>query len=91
MDEVAKALATTTTSGARPFSSVPTFDGDSIEEDVAWELEQLKSAGIAEVVAVDLTLKEFGIPVVRVVIPGLESMCDAPGFVPGRRLRTRLT
>ncbi|MEI9936870.1 MAG: YcaO-like family protein [Pseudomonadota bacterium] len=91
LDEVAKALATTTTSGARPFSSVPTFDGDSIEEDVAWELEQLKSAGIAEVVAVDLTLKEFGIPVVRVVIPGLESMCDAPGFVPGRRLRTRLT
>jgi len=91
LDEVANALATTTAPGARPFTSVPTFDGDSIEQDVAWELAQLKSAGIAEVIAVDLTLKEFGIPVVRVVIPGLESMCDAPGFVPGRRLRARLT
>jgi hypothetical protein len=31
-----------------------------------------------------------GIPVVRAVVPGLEGIGDAPGFVPGERLRARL-
>jgi ribosomal protein S12 methylthiotransferase accessory factor len=56
----------------RDFTTVPAFDGDSFDADVAWELAALKSAGISEVVAVDLTREEFGIPVVRVIVPGLE-------------------
>ena len=56
----------------RDFTTVPAFDGDSFDADVAWELAALSSAGISEVVAVDLTREEFGIPVVRVIIPGLE-------------------
>jgi ribosomal protein S12 methylthiotransferase accessory factor len=32
----------------------------------------LRAIGIQRVIAVDLTRPEFGIPVVRVVIPGLE-------------------
>jgi len=56
----------------RDFTAVPAFDGDSFDSDVAWELAALRAAGISEVVAVDLTLQEFGIPVVRVIIPGLE-------------------
>ncbi len=57
---------------ARDFRAVPAFDGDSFDADVAWELAALRSAGISEVVAVDLTREEFGIPVVRVIVPGLE-------------------
>jgi ribosomal protein S12 methylthiotransferase accessory factor YcaO len=57
---------------ARDFTSVPAFDGDSFDADVAWELAALQSTGITEVVTVDLTQEEFGIPVVRVIIPGLE-------------------
>jgi ribosomal protein S12 methylthiotransferase accessory factor len=57
---------------ARDFTAVPGFDGDSFDADVAWELAALRSAGISEVVAVDLTHQDFGIPVVRVVVPGLE-------------------
>ena len=45
---------------------------DSIDQDVAWELDALRSVGISEVVAVDLTREEFGISVVRVIVPGLE-------------------
>ena len=56
----------------RDFATVPVFDGDSFDADVAWELAALGSAGISEVVAVDLTREEFGIPVVRVIVPGLE-------------------
>jgi YcaO-like protein with predicted kinase domain len=57
---------------AGDFAAVPVFDGDSFDADVAWELAALRSAGISEVVAVDLTREEFGIPVVRIIVPGLE-------------------
>ena len=57
---------------ARDFTAVPVFDGGSFDADVAWELAALRSAGISEVVAVDLTHEDFGIPVVRVIVPGLE-------------------
>jgi len=39
---------------------------------VEWELGRLRSAGVSEVVAVDLTRAEFAIPVVRLIVPGLE-------------------
>ena len=71
----------------RRFQEVPSFEGDSFEEDVAWELERLAAAGLEQVVVVDLTKPAFGIPVARVVIPGLESIHDAPGYVPGARAR----
>jgi YcaO-like protein with predicted kinase domain len=57
---------------ARGFASVSAFVSDSIDKDVAWELDALRSVGISEVVAVDLTREEFGISVVRVIVPGLE-------------------
>jgi YcaO-like protein with predicted kinase domain len=56
----------------RDFNSVPAFVSDSIDQDVTWELDALRSVGISEVVAVDLTREEFGIAVVRVIVPGLE-------------------
>lgn len=75
---------------ARRFDHVPTFFSDSFAEDLSWALERLRSVGIRQVVAVDLTKHELGIPVVRVIIPGLEAMWDIPGYIPGRRARARL-
>jgi ribosomal protein S12 methylthiotransferase accessory factor len=57
---------------ARAFTAAPAFESRSLDEDVSWELSGLRTAGISEVVVVDLTREEFGIPVVRVIIPGLE-------------------
>ena len=48
-------------------------------------LGRLRAVGIAEVVRVDLTRPEVGMPVVRVVIPGLEGQDDHEGYVPGSR------
>lgn len=76
--------------GLRQMSDVSEFDGDSVEEDLVWALSRLQSAGLREVVVVDLTCESFGVPVVRVVVPGLEFMHDAPGYVPGKRARKRL-
>lgn len=68
----------------RHFSDVPTWDGDTLEDDVEWELKRIKKAGIRRVVVVDLTKPEFGLPVVRVIVPGLEPILG-PGYLPGRR------
>ena len=40
-----------------------------------------------QVVTVDLTKPEFELPVVRVVIPGLEGPDDDDDYVPGTRAR----
>ncbi len=66
---------------ARDFTAVRSFWSESIGQDVAWELDALRSAGIGEVVVVDLTRQEFGVAVVRVIIPGLEGPA---GLVPCR-------
>jgi ribosomal protein S12 methylthiotransferase accessory factor len=69
----------------RHFEETPSYDNDSFEEDVALILARLSAAGMSEVVVVDLSKPEFGIPVVRVVVPGLESYHHASGCLPGER------
>jgi ribosomal protein S12 methylthiotransferase accessory factor len=58
--------------GQRPFAAVPSFQADSLEEDLEWELGSLRRAGFHKVIMIDLTLPEFGIPVVRTIIPGMQ-------------------
>ena len=69
------------------FASVPDQSFDSVSADLDWSLDQLKAIGIDEVLSVDLTLKEFGIPVVRMVVPGLEGAYKGASsdYVPGER------
>jgi ribosomal protein S12 methylthiotransferase accessory factor len=77
------------TGNMRSFPDGPTWECDTVEEDVKWELERLRVAGIDEVVVIDLSKAAFDIPVVRVVIPGLETANRAPNYVPGTRARER--
>ena len=74
----------------RDFRTIPTWPHDTIEDDVAFALDRLRAVGIEQVAVVDLTKPEFAIPVVRVVVPGLEGIDDSPRFMPGRRARARL-
>src|SRR5262249_3770901 len=75
-----------TSASARRFHDVPHRDGETLEDDVEWELKCIKKAGIKEVVVVDLTKDAFGLPVVRVIAPGFESILG-PAYTPGRRGR----
>jgi ribosomal protein S12 methylthiotransferase accessory factor len=72
---------------ARCFADVPDFESDDVTMDVRWELKRLRAAGVDRAIAVDLTRPDFGIPVVRMVIPGLEWDCTHPRYVPGPRAR----
>lgn len=75
------------TAEARSFADVPDFDSDDVTTDLRWELERLRAVGVNRAIAIDLTRPDFGIPVVRMVIPGLEWDCTHPRFVPGSRAR----
>src|SRR5262245_10157526 len=74
----------------RCFSDIPHRDGETLEDDLEWELKRIKKVGIKRVVVVDLTKPEFGLPVVRVIGPGLESIL-CTGYVPGQRGRLILS
>jgi ribosomal protein S12 methylthiotransferase accessory factor len=73
----------------RSFVHVPNFDSPTLESDLRWLLARLRNAGITQVIAVDLAKEAIGIPVVRVVVPGLEGvMEDATGdYAPGSRAK----
>ena len=73
----------------RHFHEISNFESETFREDVDWILDRLRAVGIQQVLVVDLTKPEFGIPVVRVVIPGLEGpdMGGRGDYVPGPRAR----
>ena len=53
-------------------------------------LERLRAAGLPSVLVVDLGCERWGIPVVRVIVPGAEGPDDEPTYVPGRRARAAM-
>jgi ribosomal protein S12 methylthiotransferase accessory factor len=73
----------------RLFQDIPHWDAETFEEDVEWQLNCLRRAGLGRVVVIDLTKPEFGLPVVRVIVPGLEPMFER-GYLPGRRAQALL-
>jgi len=48
------------------------FDSDDFLDDITLATEKLRDAGLDRIVAVDLTRESMGVPVVRVIVPGLE-------------------
>jgi ribosomal protein S12 methylthiotransferase accessory factor len=74
-----------TQSATRHFHDAPNFEGETFADDLNYAIDRLKEVGIKQVVVVNLTKPMFQIPVVRVVIPGLETNDDIPSFTFGQR------
>ena len=75
----------------RSLSEGPSWDAETVDEDVRWLLERLRRAGLRQVIVVDLTKPEFGLPVVRVVIPGLEmALINPDRYLLGQRAQSIL-
>jgi len=77
-------LSMASTGMGRDFASVASRRFDSFDDECRWLVERLAAAGCPRVLAVDLTKLEFALPVVRVVVPGLEGIDDAD-YAPGPR------
>jgi len=72
----------------RRYQDVLEKSSDTFDEEISWELARLQAVGIESVVVVDLTRPEFGLPVTRVIIPGLElAFMDMKYFALGQRAR----
>ncbi len=59
-------------SATERFGSGRPISSESFEEDIAGVLTALDRAGFSSVIVVDLTKPEIGIPVAKVIVPGLE-------------------
>jgi ribosomal protein S12 methylthiotransferase accessory factor len=87
-DMLATHVARLGAAATRSFSDVAHVPAATLDEDVTNELDRLKAVGVRQAVLVDLTRPELGIPVVRMVVPGLEGWTDkAEANVPGERRR----
>jgi ribosomal protein S12 methylthiotransferase accessory factor len=67
---------------ARPSRATDTFEGD-----VRVLLDAVRAVGVTQVAVVDLTRPEIGLPVVKLVVPGLEG---PGGHLPGARARRKI-
>lgn len=70
--------------GGADIEGIPTFESDSILDDLKHVVARLAEAGLHQIAVIDLTKREYGIPVVRVVVPGLEGLLE-DGYRPGLR------
>jgi len=55
-----------------PFAALPSQENDDFLKDIGAVVAALGEAGMTRVLVADLTREEIGVPVVRVVVPGLE-------------------
>jgi len=55
------------------FSEIKSYVMDDILDDIKFILNNLKKAGLKRAIMVDLTHPKLGVPVVRMIVPGLET------------------
>ena len=71
----------------RQFDKTTGLRAQTLEETLEGLISRLQAAGILEIAVADLTHPAHDIPVVRVIIPGLEAPHDDTAYVPGSRAR----
>lgn len=68
------------------YGDIGSFRSDDFLTDIEYVLDELNSAGLERCIVADLTREEIGVPVVRVIVPGLEVLTMDPDRV-GKRCR----
>ena len=68
------------------FSEIKTYVHNDILDDIKLILSSLKRAGLNRAIIVELTNPQIGIPVVRAIVPGLETFSVSYSIM-GRRAR----
>jgi ribosomal protein S12 methylthiotransferase accessory factor len=72
------------------FSKIKTYVNDDILDDIKLILSRLNSNGMKQVIVVDLTQPQIMIPVVRTIVPGLETFKITKAVI-GKRGRESFT
>lgn len=71
------------------YNDMPSYHTDDFLDDIHIIMDRLKAAGLDRVIVVDLTRPEIGVPVVRVIVPGLEHYAMDPERLGERCKRAR--
>ena len=71
----------------RDFKAVPSRLGIDLASTVEVILRRLNDVGVRQVAMVDLSRPGLDVSVVRVIVPGLETSCEHPFYMPGARAR----
>ena len=64
--------------GTVDYKTIPSSDTDDFLKDINNIIAALGKKGLDRVIVIDLTREEIGIPVVRVIVPGLEVFAMDP-------------
>ncbi len=80
-----KWYAEITQKASHDFASILEFRTDDIKEDAALILDRLRLVYVEEAIVINLTLEQFQIPVVKVVVPGLEGISYSGRRIMGAR------
>ncbi|MGA9030048.1 MAG: YcaO-related McrA-glycine thioamidation protein [Methanoregula sp.] len=64
--------------GTVDYGTLRSFDSDDFAKDIRFAIDALNKQGLDQVIVVDLTREEIGVPVVRVIVPGLEVFAMDP-------------
>ena len=73
------------TEGLVSFAARASLDTPTLDGDLRALLDCVKAVGITSVVVVNLSRPEIGVPVVKVIVPGLEGHSAAHTYRPGAR------
>ena len=68
------------------YEDIGAFRSDNFLTDIGYVLDELKRAGLDRCIVADITREEIGVPVVRVIVPGLEVLTMDPDRI-GQRCR----
>lgn len=71
------------------YAEMASYHTDDFLDDIHIVLDRLKAAGLDRVIVSDLTRPEIGVPVVRVIVPGLEHYAMDPERIGERCRRAR--
>jgi ribosomal protein S12 methylthiotransferase accessory factor YcaO len=70
----------------KKFSEIKSYINEDVLDDIKLILDKLKKSGLKKTIVVDLTNPSIGIPVVRAIVPGLETF-DITRSIMGRRAK----
>ncbi len=59
-------------SASKQYGDMDSFDSDDFLTDINYMMKKIEDAGMDRIIVVDLTREEIEMPVVRVIVPGLE-------------------
>ena len=71
----------------KDFNSIKSYHNDDILEDINLILRNLRRAGLDRAIIIDLTNSSIKIPVVRAIVPGLETFKVSKGIIGWRARR----